>query len=81
MIHKQSKLLLSISLRFEHAYFRGFSCKVPAASGLQRIAGRAISVKLHPQEVLAAKLSMQYACSKRSEIDSTLEVSIFSGHP
>ena len=39
-------------------------------SGLQRIAGRAISVKLHPQEVLAAKLGTQYACSKRSEIDS-----------
>ena len=40
------------------------------ASGLQRIAGRAISVKLHPQEVLAAKLGTQYACSKQSEIDS-----------
>ena len=41
-----------------------------AASGLQCIPGCAISVKLHPQEVLAAKLGTEYACSKRSEIDS-----------
>ena len=49
---------------------------MPAASGLQRIPGRAISVKLHPQEVLAAKLCTEYACSKRSEIDSTTSAPI-----
>ena len=47
---------------------------MPAASGLQRIAGRAISVKLHPQEVLAARLGTQYAYSKRSEIDSNVRI-------
>ena len=40
-------------------------------SSVLRIAGHAISVKLHPQEVLAAKRGTQYACSKRSEIDSS----------
>ena len=73
-LHVAVNLLPSfISLRFEHAYSVDFTetvfCKydthaVPTASGLQRIAGRAISVKLHPQEVLAAKLGTQYVCSK-----------------
>ena len=70
---------MSISLRI--CVFPAFSRKLcsanmtlsrkgPAASELQRIAGHAISVKLHPQEVLIAKHGTQYACSKRSEIDS-----------
>ena len=46
------------------------SRKVPAASGLQRIAGRAISVKLHPQEVLAANLARN--THVRSEVKSTV---------
>ena len=75
------RYILSISLLFEHAYSVDFygncvlqirhSRKVPAASRLQCIPGRAISVKLHPQEVLAAKFGMEYACSKRCEIDSS----------
>ena len=47
-----------IALKFEHRLFRGFfqMGKVPAYR-LQRISGVSItSVKLHPQEVLAAKI-------------------------
>ena len=40
------------------------SFRTPAYSG------RAISVKIQRQEVLTAKHGTEYACSKRSEIDS-----------
>ena len=77
-----------IALPFQHCGFRGFFMEtvlaanvtlMHSASGLQCIPGRVISMKLHPQEVLATKLKARHRkrkCSNSSAIHCSLKYGI-----